>query len=1063
MAQMPKKWRGFWQITFLGSTALSVFCVVAQGAQPLPKVVEFNRDIRPILSDTCFQCHGPDEAQREGDLRFDKKEAAFAKLDDHFAIVPGSLDKSALYRRVTSSDPDERMPPADSGKQLTDRQIALFRLWIEQGAKWQSHWSFLTPTRPELPQVSQQKRIRNGIDSFVLARLEREGLEPSPEAGKERLIRRVTLDLTGLPPTPKEVDDFLKDTKVGAYERVVDRLLGSEHYGERMATEWLDVARYADTSGYQTDGERHMWRWRDWVIDSFNRNQPFDQFTVEQLAGDLLPNPTLDQLIATGFNRNHRSNSEGGIVFEEYLVEYAVDRVETTATVWLGLTMGCARCHDHKFDPFTQKDFYGLFAFFNNIPERGRVIKNGNSAPLIKAPTPAQRNQLDQLDQQLSKATRLMEANGSKLRRSQRVWEADFQAPHRLNGPVPPGQIAYFPLDGNVIDGNVIDGDDGSRHGRFVDGAADYQEGKIGKAARLDGKRFIRSDALPEIDGKKKFSCGAWIHSSGTPEGTILSRLAKNPFPTGFALHASDGHLELKMGPRWLDDGLRLETTSRLAPGRWQHVMMTYDGTEMAAGVRLYIDGQVQPLHVSLDMLTGGFKSKEPLRIGARDREVHFSGAIDEVRWFERQLSPEEVAILATTESIDQILGIPVSKRTRHQDIKLATYYLENHAPKPLRQAYRQLTSLRETRQKFYENIPTTMIMQDSPEARETFILVRGEYDKPGKKVTAATPNNLLSLPEQAARNRLGLARWLVDPAHPLTARVTVNRYWQMYFGNGLVKTSEDFGSQGRWPTHPQLLDWLATEFVRSDWDVKALQKLIVTSNTYRQSSKVTPELLQRDPENQLLARGPRLRLSAEVIRDQALAASGLLVDRIGGPSVKPYQPKGLWSELTSLTYKPDEGEGLYRRSMYTFWKRTIPPPTMTTFDATSRETCTVFRSRTNTPLQALALMNDVTYVESARALAERMISEADESAEYRVTHGFRLVLGRRPVARELQVLQAGLKRFLRVYKQNPEAAQKLITQGHSQPKDKIDAAELAAYTAIASLILNLDETVTKE
>lgn len=1030
----------------------------ASADQPLPNVVDFNRDIRPILSDTCFQCHGPDAAQRQVELRFDLKESAFGKLGDHYAIVPGQLEESGMYRRITSSDADERMPPPDFKKQLTERQIALFRLWIEQGARWQKHWSFSTPSHPPLPKVTGSAQIRNGIDAFVISRLKQEGLSPSPEARKERLIRRVTLDLTGLPPAPEAVDAFLKDCSADAYENVVDRLLSSKHYGERMATDWLDAARYADTSGYQTDGARHMFRWRDWVIDAFNRNQPFDQFTVDQLAGDLLPNPTLDQLIATGFNRNHRSNSEGGIVFEEYLFEYAVDRVETTATVWLGLTMGCARCHDHKFDPFTQEDFYGLLAYFNNMPERGRVLKVGNSAPLVKAPTREQQQRLAQLDEELVASKKKMQEARPKLLRSQLRWEADFEATAGLDWTVTRGQVTYIPFDGHLIDGG-----DPDRKGQFVDGAAKYQKGRIGQAAVLDEQRFIRSDTEPEMDGKKPFSCSAWIYSSGLPEGTVLSRLAASPFPTGFALHVVDGRLELKMGPRWLDDALRIETTTQLAPGRWQHVMMTYDGSEMAAGAQLYFNGEPQPVQVSLDMLTGSFNSTEPLRIGARVQEEHFQGAIDEVRWFDRHLSAEEVAIVATAESINEILGIAIDKRNRRQNIKLAAYFREEHAPREIRETYRHLTSLEETRRNFYKSIPTTMIMQDRPKPRDTFVLVRGEYDKPGQKVMASTPESLMPQDGRQPRNRLGLARWLVDPNNPLMARVTVNRFWQMYFGAGLVKTSEDFGSQGQWPTHPQLLDWLAREFVRTGWDVKAMQKLIVTSSTYRQSSRVTAESLRKDPVNQLLARGPRLRLPAEVIRDQALAASGLLVDTVGGPSVFPYQPIGLWSELTKQTYEPDKGDGLYRRSMYTFWKRTIPPPSMTIFDAAARDTCTVSRSRTNTPLQALALMNDVTYVESARALAERMISEASAATESRLTRGFLLVLGRRPSQPELQILQTGLKRFLHQYQQDKEAAKKLISQGQSKPSHQIDPSELAAYTAMANLILNLDEAVTKE
>jgi hypothetical protein len=1019
----------------------------AHGGPP----VDFNRDVRSILAENCFPCHGPDKGKRKANLRLDTEDGARADRNGRPAVVPGDLARSALYRRITAADEEERMPPAKSGKTLTARQVEMLRRWIEQGAKWQKHWSLISPSRPPLPAVRDARWPRNAIDSFILARLDAEGLVPPPEADRTTLIRRLTLDLTGLPPTPAEVDAFLADPSPDAYEKVVERLLASPRYGERMASRWLDGARYADTNGYQSDGERFMWRWRDWVIDAFNGNMPFDRFTVEQIAGDLLPNPTLPQRIATGFNRNHRGNGEGGIIPEEYAVEYVVDRVETTATVWLGLTLGCTRCHDHKFDPFTQKEFYRLFAFFNNVPERGKAIKFGNSPPVIKAPTQHQQHQLHDLERQLADAEGRWAGMTSEVATAQAAWEKTLHPSTPLHWAPEEGLIAHYPLYG-------------ASTGRFLDGEPAFAPGRVGQAARFDGRRYLDAGDVGNFGFYDKFSCAAWVHADDDHGGTILSRMTDQPQADGYRVGLRDGRVEVHLVKRFLDDALRVETDERLLPRQWHHVLMVYDGSRVAAGIKVYLDGRPAKLRVLLDDLNQSFESKEPLRIGAGGGPgARFRGLIDDVRVYHGALSADDAELLATVDAVDAIAALPLVKRTSAQAHKLRAYFLERAAPDRLRQAHQDVVRLRRQRAELVESFPTTMVMEELPRSRDTFVLVRGQYDKHGEPVTAGVPASLPPLPPGVPANRLGFARWLVDPANPLTARVLVNRSWQQYFATGLVKTVEDFGSQGEWPSHPELLDFLATEFVRTGWDVKALQRLIVTSATYRQSSRLTPALLQRDPDNRLLARGPRFRLPAEMIRDQALAASGLLVERVGGPSAKPYQPAALWRELADVNYVPDHGPSLYRRSLYTFWKRTVAPPEMIAFDAAGRETCIVRETRTNTPLQALTLMNDVTFVEAARVLAQRVMTDGGTTPEERLTLAFRLATGRRPRAAELRVLVEDFRQQRAQYRQDPKAATKLVSAGEHPRNDELDVGEFAAYTAVTSLILNLDEVVTRE
>ena len=1042
-------------------------------------LVEFNRDVRPILSDKCFTCHGPDKANRKTELRFDNEERAFVELKSgRVAIDREDPAKSVLLQRITSDDEVLRMPPAYLGHaKLSAAEIDVIRLWIEQGAPWQKHWSFIPPERGELPKVSNSGWARNPIDHHVLRRLDQEGLKPSPEAGRRTLIRRISLDLTGLPPTLSEVREFVNDLSPNGYEKVVDRLLESPRYGERMAIRWLDAARYADTNGYQSDGVRSMWRWRDWVIDAFNKNMPFDQFTIEQIAGDLLPNATRDQVIATAFNRNHRTSAEGGIVEEEFRVEYVADRVETTSTVWLGLTVGCARCHDHKYDPIKQKEFYQLFAYFNNVPERGLVYNFGNEQPFIKAPTPEQEAKLAKLDERAGRTQREFAGYDSQIARNQQGWEKWLRKSKTSDWTPGDGLILRFKLDGNLREDTGVyrqrksinpfqDPDEVIQ--ASVEGADDaelpFVDGKLGQAAEFDGKSFVDGGPGFKFNYKDPFTFSAWIYPA-SPNGAILSKVQPFSKGAGHGLYLREGKVFLYVTNRWTDISLRLQTEEPLPMNQWSHVLVTYNGKRYAKYVHLYINSEEAAKDILFDELTYPLSTDEPFRIGAGGGESHFQGRIDDVRVYNRALSAEEASTMPLPGTISQIARIPARKRTPAQRAKLRLAFLDRAASPEVRLARERRNDAQRERDLFHESIPTVMVMQESEKPRDAFVLERGAYDAHGEKVEPGVPAILPSLKPDWEKNRLGLARWLIDRSNPLTARVTVNRFWQMLFSVGLVKTAENFGSRGEIPPNQDLLDWLAVEFMENGWDVKGILKTIVMSATYRQSSKVGPELVERDPDNRLFARGPRFRMSAEMIRDQALALSGLLVERRGGPSVKPYQPEGLWKELASAKggYKPDEGDGLYRRSLYTFWRRTIAPPSMITFDSTDRETCAVGETRTNTPLQALNLMNDVTYVEAARKMAERMMKDDGTTTEERIGYGFELATARRPRAGEASVLHQTFQQFLDGYQTDPDEALELLSEGESERDETLDAVELASYASVASLILNLDEAITKE
>ncbi len=973
------------------------------------------------------------------------------------------------------------MPPAYLGHDwLSDREISLIRRWIEEGAEYSTHWAFVPPAKPALPAVSDPTWVKRPIDSFVLDRLDAEGLKPSLQASPETWLRRVSLDLTGLPPTLKQMDAFSHEVGSNgeaAYGAAVNRLLASPRYGERMTMDFLDVARYADTHGFNNDASRSMWRWRDWVINSFNKNMPYDRFVTELLAGDLLERPTLDQLIATGFNRNHVINSEGGIIEEEYRVEYVADRVRTLGMAWLGLSVECARCHDHKFDPITQRDYYRLFAFFNSVPELGEDGRVANAAPLILAPTDAEQARIDKLLAAVAELNSNVERRRAKWR-----WKASDSA--RARDLAKTAQAAA-PRDTEF-------GVRCESARQFPDEAAPAGAFSTGVVGRACASR--KNDAFPELTDRDVELCddGAltlmlWFNPERVGEDVpLFSAIDYSPEPAsskhgkGVELRLAGDEIEFRLSQRYPAYSITVQTDgAEIRVGQWRHVAVVYEGARdksgmraRAAWVRMFVDGRetaTRPVYDDLQLSTPGFDSTFRLgwdngRAGAR-----FEGRLDEIAGWAAALKPAEIANLFRAEAIPFALARKQKGKASTIEVAWLRDALLASSKKRFRTTLRELESRRSQLFEMQRNAPTTMVMREMSAPRPTYVLNRGMYNLPGDPVGPGVPEALLGpWPEHAPRNRLGLARWLTQPGHPLTARVVVNRFWQQLFGVGLVKTSEDFGFQGEPPSHPELLDRLARGFVDSGWDVKSLIKNIVLSATYRQSSEVSPELAVRDPENRLLARGARFRLPAEVIRDQALALAGLLQHRLGGPSVRPYQPKGLYDGVVvgaaypGTTWDESEGADLYRRSVYTFWKRTLPHPAMTVFDAPDREFCTTRRLTTNTPLQALTLLNDPTFVEAARKLAERMINEGGDTADSRIEFAFRLATGRSPDADERTVANDLLSEMLHSYTEDEQAAAGLLAVGASAPDSDIPAPKLAAYTAIASMILNLDEVITK-
>jgi cytochrome c553/mono/diheme cytochrome c family protein len=1038
--------------TLLTMLGLAIAAGRSMPAEAAP--VDFNREIRPILANHCLKCHGPDAGERKGGLRLDVREAAIAAADSgEKAIVPGKVDASELIKRINSGDADYHMPPADEKKPLSDEQKKLLARWIAEGADYQVHWAFVAPKLPAIPDVNRPAWTRNAIDRFILARLEQEGLTPSAEASRETLIRRLSLDLTGFPPTLTEIDAYLADTRPDAYERLVDRLVASPHFGERLAVDWLDAARFADTHGYHIDAGRDMTRWREYVIDSFNRNTPYDQFTIEQLAGDLLPSTgdaatDLRQKLASGFNRNHMINFEGGAIPEEYLNAYIIDRVNTTGTVFLGLTVACTQCHDHKYDPISQRDYYQLYAFFNNVPEQGLDGRKGNASPMIKVASLAQEQELATIAAEIAAAEKRLKEADSEIDREQAAWEktavakqAERWLPLAVETAVARGKATLAQQEDKSI---LVSGENP---------ATDAYELIIGETKDANFATAIRLEVLPH-DALAGKGPGRSVNGNIVLTDVVAEIIpaANDAQPQSVKFKAASADFSQKDFPVDLAIDDKPATGWAIHPelGKKHAAVFEFASPlELADGAKLRVVlkfesqfGQHQP---------GLFRLS-----ATRTTNPHAAGAF-----------PDAVAAA---------LAIPAAERTGDQSAAIRKHYREQVSP-TLRLLNADLAALKMKQATLDSQIPTSMVMQDQSQPRDTFVLLRGAYDKKGDKVAAAFPSFLPPLADGLPNNRFGLARWLVDERHPLTGRVTVNRYWQLVFGTGLVKTAEDFGTQGELPSHPELLDWLAVEFRghesgdRSQWDVKRLLRELVSSAAYRQSSAVTPELVAKDPENRLLARGPRFRLQAEFIRDQALFVSGLYDRRLGGKSVSPYQPTGLWEELmsradgdnwTAQKYVQDHGADLYRRTMYTFWKRTCPPPSLATLDAPDRETCTVRRSRTNTPLQALVLMNDPTYVEGARKFAERVLREGGNTNDEKLAFAFRNVLSRLPSDAELAVLRRVLDRQLTAFRGDGDAVKKLLSIGESPADASLDAAELAAWTMVASAILNTDEAVTK-
>lgn len=1044
----------------------------------LPDQVDFNFHIRPILSDRCYSCHGPDNNARETSLRLDQEASAFSRLEGsgESAFVRSSLGKSAAWQRIIAEDPERQMPPPSSNLSLSAKEKALIAKWIEQGAEWKKHWAFIPPQKPEVPR-SSERTTRNSIDPFIQAKLKEVDLPVSPPADKERLIRRLTRDLTGLPPTLEEIDDFLEDERADAYERVIDRLMGTDAYAERMTMEWLDVARYADSHGLHADGLRIQWPWRDWVIKSFKKNLPYDEFVSWQLAGDLLPEATREQKLATAFNRNHPINSESGIVGEEYRLKYVADRTNTTATAFLGLTMECAACHDHKFDPISQKEYYQMTSFFNQIDELGMTGNDLNFGPLLMLPEPEVEKKISKLDKQIAGLERQIGLRKRVVDSIQtyieKLSKAEIQLPdggklyplESLKPVKKEGRITRYIADNNPKS--------------FVSKEPELVKGKVGKGVRIDGDfEQIFLSGIKHIDLVDPISAGSWIkvEKQGRFQ-TIIGNIGdKNNSWRGWVFYLDSlNRPAIYLVHNLSYNYLQVVAKEPIDTLTWTHTFFTYDGSAKATGLSIYVNGQKVAAEVKHDNLYKNIRPvktrsyipnpEKNIRLGkagnylfADTDDGNLIGSYDQVRIFPIALTSLELARIYEQESKETL---PDFGREEYRE-----HYLKR-GDIPLLELENSLRVLRKKKYQLQDTIPEVMVQEDRPNPRATFILNRGQYDMPGEEVFASTPESVFSFPKEFPKNRLGLALWLFDKQNPLTARVAVNRYWQMLFGRGLVETPHDFGSQGALPSHPELLDWLAVEFRESGWNLRHLLKLMLNSYTYRQNSSLNEEMKAKDTKNIYLARGPSYRLSAEMIRDNALAASGLLNPEIGGESVKPYQPPRLWIDKNEfsgylLHYKQDTGDKLYRRSMYTFIRRTSPPPAMTAFDAPSREICTVKREKTNTPMQALILMNDPQFVEASRMLAERMQKEGSEDWESKVQLGFRLTCGRRANPVELALLKKQYQESYHKFTLAPQKADELLEVGEYPYDPNLDKIETASLAMLANTMMNFDEAYMK-
>lgn len=1163
-------------------------------AEVAQDVISFNRDIRPILSEHCYACHGPDTGQRKAGLRLDlESEAKAALKSGTHAIIPRKPHESELVARIRSTDADDLMPPTEHGKPLSEAQKTLLESWIEAGAKWEGHWAYIRPSRPELPEIKDPSWVKNPIDAFIQAKLPSKDLTPSPEASKDKLIRRVSLDLTGLPPSVDEIDAFLEDNSEEAYDTLVDRLLDSKHYGERQAMFWLDLARYGETQGFHHDSHRDMWHWRDWVINAYNDNKPFDEFTIEQLAGDLLPNPSKDQLVATGFHRNEMTTSEGGALPEEYSVKYVVGRVDTTARVWLGTSLACAECHDHKYDPISQADYYRFFAYFNNVPEDG-LDRGLNPRPRVSLSTKEQDQKLETLNQEFEALklahAGMVQAPNESYDQDQAEWIAKLEktgledwipqvpmSAQSSNGTklswdsegaitaseILPEKDAYtieFHTDQTEITGIRLEAlpQPDSPHqkagrsetGEFVltriDLAARSQpsESKTTKPEhpRISDWRHVGpfpingspEDILAATHGPENnldyaASYGSQDLTWSKPGKDLAEQIktlaqspgihyvagevtAKNPSIADLRLKTSNSFTVWanwrKVSPKDVNNKTGISTLQVPLRSGLNQILIKFHTKEEGSQITATLtDPNLAEKSIKLTRAASSFDRSRYGIGGTLDDKIETGWSVwgegeqgqhTEYAWFQpekpfgfqggtamklrlefnsplkkRLLGRFRIAI-STTAGIDTFIQLPqnirseivsvADKRKATHPQSIQVYYREQFVEEA-KQIKKLLDEKGKERDGFKNSLPVAMVMGSREKRKDTFVLVRGEYNNPAEKVSPGVPTSLFPSSPSVNESRLDLAKWLVDPKHPLTSRVIVNHYWQQFFGTGIVKTAEDFGSQGEWPSHPELLDWLAREFVESGWDIKHMHKLIVTSATYRQDSRVTAEHLAKDPANRLLARFPRLRLEAESIRDLAMSTSGLLDPSIGGPSIYPYQPPGLWEQVAfqgTRKWVQSEGEKNYRRGLYVYWRRSVPYASFVTFDAPSRETCTVKRPRTNTPLQALVLMNDPVYIEAARAFGLRIMKQGGERLDERIRFAFRVALGRHPDASELSEMSQAFLVELSHFESDRPAANQLVHVGASTPPVETDICELAAWTIIGNILLNLDETITK-
>jgi len=1038
--------------------------------EELPEALDFNIHVKPILSDKCFACHGPDLAAQKAGLSLHDPEMAFASLKDSpgkVAIKSGSLRKSELFHRIISDDPEYRMPSQESNLILTPKEKAILIKWIEDGAEYKKHWAFIPPQKLEIPKVKDKSWARNSIDHFVLNKLEQERIKPSDEADKETLLRRLSLDLIGLPPSVAEIDAFLADPSANAYEKQVDRLLNSAHYGEKMAMNWMDIARFADTHGYTVDRYRDASPYRDWVIRAFNQNLPYDQFITHQLAGDLLPNPTKDQMIATAFNRIHPQNMEGGIVEEEFRVEYVVDRTSTMGQAFMALTLGCARCHDHKYDPISQKNFFELSSFFNQVDEAGQISwDNAMPVPTMLLTDTEKDNMLSYLLSQKNIEEEELKKVAEKEEEAFQVWLASGSLQKISKQDFPTSRVGFYSFDQSSIQNLLNPSQKGTMESSEVKNQKPvYVEGFNGKAVKLNGDSWLELGGSGIFSRSEPFSVSIWISvPKSLTDGAIFHNGSGAVLYNwrGYHLSLKNNRLELLMAHSAPYNAITKLTEKDIPRDQWINLVMTYDGSSKAQGLKVFLNGlemTTQTTHDNLykDILLQG---RQPgLQVGAVWRGKGLKDAlVDEVSVYDKELSSLEVLQIAKLAEYKAILTQSDNEFNTQEKQALKKLYLNNHSL-----AYREKLKAVVAQRKIYadsvERIPEMMVMQDKTNKRSTYVLTRGEYNLRGEEVFPNTPESVLPMREDLPKNRLGLAQWLTDSENPLTARVAVNRFWQNYFGRGLVATSEDFGNQGQLPSHPELLDWLALEFQNSNWDVKAMQRLIVTSATYRQASKIRPELIENDPDNYLLARGPSVRLPAELIRDHALFAAGLLNPAIGGKSVFPYQPEGLW-KVNGANYVQDTGQNLYRRSMYTIWKRSVHHPALSIFDAPDHSVSVSKRQETNTPLQALVLMNDPTFVEASKVLGEKMLANPEISKSIEDT--FRRLTGRKPNPKELQILLELRENEYRKFKADPNKTKGWLASGEYQINPDLDPFHLAANAVTASAIINSDAFLTK-